>query len=195
MAHGGGTEEEQMSFWKISGIVVALLVLTISACGGTQGGDATTPEPEATEGTEAEPVAEPTEGEATAGPIDGSWGNTTLTCDGEANPQIPQMTINAQNDTGTFVMGFGPTCVVTMDESYTYGEGTVTTTPTAMNCEPNDGCGAVFGGAECMPGLPPAHEWTYAVEGDVLTFTKTSEGPPMDNCPAGTQEVYTMHRQ
>ena len=127
------------------------------------------------------------------GPVDGSWQVSTLSCDGVDATQIPQITLNVDNGSGSFVLGFGPDCVATIDETYTYSGDTISITPTAVSCDPNSACAAVIGG-DCLP-LPPGTDFTYAVSGDTLTFTKTSGGPPADNCPAGTQEAYTMHRQ
>lgn len=127
------------------------------------------------------------------GPIDGTWQVTTLSCDGMDATQIPQITLNVNNGSGTFSLGFGPDCLATIDETYSYSGETVAITPTAIGCDPSGGCTAAIGGA-CLP-LPPPTDFAYAVDGDTLTFTKTSGGPPADNCPAGTQEVYTMVRQ
>lgn len=132
---------------------------------------------------------------AKTGPLDGTWGETTLTCDGEPNPKIPQMTLNVADESGSFALAFGPSCVASIAETYAYGAGTLSITPTGVSCSPNDGCAEVFGGTDCLPGPPPPTEFTYALEGDSLTFTKVSGGPPADNCPEGAEEVYTMKRQ
>ena len=103
------------------------------------------------------------------------------------------MTLNVDNTSGSFVLGFGPDCVATIEETYSYAGDTISITPTAVSCNPSSGCAALFG-ADCMP-LPPPTEFTYALDGDTLTFSKTSGGPPADSCPAGAAEVYTMARQ
>ena len=126
--------------------------------------------------------------------IDGTWEVTELTCDGVTNAQIPALTLNVDDTVGSFVLGFGPECVATIEETYDYPDATtISITPTAINCEPNTGCAAVFG-ADCLP-LPPATDFTYERNDNTLTFSKVSVGPPADNCAAGEQEVYTMTLQ
>ena len=146
-------------------VPVAFVVLLLTGCGDDDGG----------------------------GPMDGTWQVTSLSCDGMDATQIPQMTLNVDNTSGTFVLGFGPDCVATIDETYSYPDGeTVSITPTGITCDPNGGCAAVFG-ADCLP-TPPATDFAYVVSGNTLTFTKTSGGPPADNCPAGAQNCRGMKR-
>ena len=147
-------------------VLVPALALALVACGDDDGG----------------------------GPMDGTWQVTSLTCDGMDATQIPQMTLNVDNGSGTFVLGFGPDCVATIDESYSYPDGeTVSITPNGITCDPNSACTNAFG-AERLP-TPPPTDFAYTVNGNTLTFTKTSGGPPADTCPAGAQEVYTMAKQ
>ena len=79
-------------------------------------------------------------------------------------------------------------------ETYAYDGSTISISPQGVSCDPSEGCGEVFGGADCLPGPPPPTDFQFTIEGDTLTFTKTSGGPPADNCPEGAQEVYTMTR-
>lgn len=124
--------------------------------------------------------------------IDGTWQVTSLTCDG-TEAQIPGMVLNVQDDVGSFVLTFGPGCVADIAENYSYSGTTLSISPTGIACDPNTDCNAVFG-ADCLP-VPGPTDFTYERTGNTLTFTKTSGGPPADNCPAGTEEFYTMQLQ
>jgi len=131
-------------------------------------------------------------GDDDGGPIDGTWSVTSLSCDSVDSTMVPPSTFYVNNTSGSFVLNFGADCVATIDETYAYSGDTMTITPTAVNCDPGTGCAAAIGGA-CIP-LPPPTTFSYAVNGNTLTFSKTSEGP-QDTCPAGTAVLYTMQKQ
>ena len=126
-----------------------------------------------------------------AGPIDGSWQVTELTCDGFAQA-IPLFTVNIDGDVGTFVLSMPGTCTATFTEEYGYPDAsTIEITPTAASCSPDAAsCAPVFGGATDCP-TPPPTDFAHGTTGGGITFTRVSAGP-QDNCPAGQTVRYVM---
>ncbi len=152
-----------------STLLALSLLFTLSACGDDDKDD--------------------TGGETVTNPLDGTWNITTITCDGQEAP-IGQFTLFIDGDGGQFVQGFGPECVLTLEEEYKYPtDASIEIIPTSVSCDPNSGCAAVFGGADCLP-LSPAVTFDYTRDGDSLVFSKTAA--PGDACPEGTALVVNM---
>lgn len=129
---------------------------------------------------------------AAANEIDGSWRVDRFTCDGQAR-QIPVLTVNIAGDGGTFVIEIPQACTATITEAYAFPRaGTITISPKGSDCRPDAAaCAPAFGGATTCP-TPPPTEFTYARNGNALTFERTSAGPPVDTCPAGQAVEYQM---
>jgi len=123
------------------------------------------------------------------GPIDGTWSLAQTQCDGQ-DAAFPPYVLDIQNESGTFALTFASDCVATFDEIYSYADGQIEIAPQSIACEPNAGCEAAIG-ASC-PTLPPPVSYAYSQSGDSLVFTKTSDGPPADPCPAGAEVKFTM---
>lgn len=129
----------------------------------------------------------------TGGPIDGTWLVTSLTCDGAAQP-IGTFTLKVDNTAGTFVQQFAPNCIANLDEDYAYPDAqTFSINAKTIDCTPNTGCSAIFGGADCPP-LPPKTDFTYARNGKTLTFSRTAS-LPSDPCPTGQKVEFVMEQQ
>lgn len=119
----------------------------------------------------------------TGGPIDGTWLVTSLTCDGAAQP-IGTFTLKVDNTAGTFVQQFAPNCIANLAEDYSYPDDkTFSISAKTIDCNPNTGCSAIFGGADCPP-LPPKTDFTYTRSGKTLTFSRTASSPPIPARPA-----------
>ena len=110
--------------------VTAALAFTVACSSSEEKAD-----PPATSANTAADDAAPAADGASAASMDGTWGDTSLTCDGEANPKIPQITLSVTGDTGTFTLGFGPDCVASVPETYAFNGNMVAITPTGVSCE------------------------------------------------------------
>jgi hypothetical protein len=127
-----------------------------------------------------------------AGPIDGAWNVTTFSCDGQVQP-IPKLTVTISNTSGTFVIEIPQACTATIAEEYSYPKaGTIRIAPKSNQCSPSGAaCAPAFGGVDSCP-TPAAVDFDYVLAGSELTFKRTSVGPPVDTCPAGTAAEYRM---
>jgi len=114
-------------------------------------------------------------------PLDGDWKVTSLTCDG-TDQVIGDFTLKVNGTTGQFIQGFGPECVLTLEETYAYPTSTTfSITPTAIACNPNTACPPPLDACQ----LPPATSFEFVVNGSTATFTKTAEGPGDAPCTPG----------
>lgn len=127
--------------------------------------------------------------EAPAAPtMDGTWHVDSLTCAGQAQ-QIGDFTLIVNGGTGQFIQAFGPECVVTLTEEYSYpAEASFAISPTAITCDPNTACPP--GIDLCM--LPPPTEFNFSVTGSSATFTRTAATPADAPCAVGDEMVFVM---
>jgi hypothetical protein len=131
-------------------------------------------------------------GNAGRSTLDGAWQIISYTCDGTAQP-IGEFVFEVRAKAGTFVQTFDPGCVATYDETYEYtAADAFEITASSVTCDPSTSCMTIFG-ASCLPAPPPT-EFTWGLDGDMLTFTRTASGPGDQPCMPGDAVEFVMER-
>jgi hypothetical protein len=126
-----------------------------------------------------------------AGPIDGTWLITSLTCNAVAQ-SLGTVTsqIVITNTSGTTTDADSASgCTITTAEGLAYpASGTLNITNGNQTC--SSACSSGCGG----PSNDGTKTFVYVVTGTTMTFTRTADGTGQD-CPNGEEIIFTFAKQ
>jgi hypothetical protein len=132
---------------------------------------------------------------AASGPIDGSYLQSGMTCDGSTvSPFLPSGALSwamiVSNTTGSQITTYSSGCVKTKAQVFAYpASNQVAITEGATTC--SAGCG----GAECNPSSGSGSDTlTYSISGSTYTFSKTDTLGD-SGCTAGQTVAYILTKQ
>jgi hypothetical protein len=126
-----------------------------------------------------------------AGPIDGTWLVTSLTCNGVSqNLGTVTTQIVIANTSGTTTDADSASgCTITTAEGLAYpASGTLLLTNGNQTC--SSACSSGCGG----PSNDGTKTFVYVVTGTTMTFTRTADGTGQD-CPNGEEIIFTFAKQ